>query len=307
MSEYLVGPLGALPNFNVPEMQDFLDSPGSIIDTSQEDKTVYPNQVKNHAIIPIKRLKNIESLDIDEESDVGYLIEHLATGLHYFVYVDNGEYGDQGKYSVVGVADFKGAKGDPYDLALSVEGNNRWASSKIDAVGTRIGGIPLNSDGSRYNGKWPYLEDGQQMSFLAQYQLEDQRYIHVFSAYNLEDYDYDYSNMGDDNQDPYACAIIEGGGAPHWIQMRALDTDEQILVHPDIAYTLTQSHSGIIAAPMWIQDDYTPGSGEYNFVIQIGDTDILEDEMDFLWGDAGALYLFADMKRDTVQVIMQDS
>lgn len=317
-SEFLTGPFNALPDFDVPGMQSFLNAPGSIVnippnnymvyyDNAPHDtNTVYPNAIKNHAIVPIEHVVEAENyIEIDKESKVGYLIENIATGLHYFVYAEAVEVGEKGSYRVIGVADFKGSKEEPYDIILSEVGNMRWRPSSIDALGTRVGGIPLSSDGNRYHGLWPHLKDGRQLSFVAQYQLEDKRYIHLFTGCDFDDYD--YSSMEDDRQDPYSCAFIEGGPVPAWIQMKTVETSEQKLVHPEVAYTRKESHSGIVAAPLWIQDDYTPGRGEYDFMIQIGDTDMLEDEMDFLWGDAGALYLFADMKTNRVKAIMQSS
>lgn len=87
MTEYLHGPETALPNFNDKNLQNFLDSPGSITNIPpQSHGSVYANHLKNHAIVPFSKLNSIESNNVDPTSDSGVLIEHLATGIHYFVY-----------------------------------------------------------------------------------------------------------------------------------------------------------------------------------------------------------------------------
>lgn len=298
MSEYLHGPDNALPNFNNEGMQDFLNSLGSIINFEPDDAvSIYPNAIKNHAIVPVGNLLRKEEHEVDEESEFGYLIEHLATGLHYFIYKD------EDGYRYKGVLDFKGSKEEPYDIALTWEEHKRWIRTDLDSLGTRIGGIPLNSNGTPYSGLWPYLKDGRRLSFLAQYELEDGRYLHVFIGNDFDDYD--YSDEGD--EDPYTCAVIEGGPVPSWIQMKSWEHEGLKLVHPDDAYTLQRDNTEILPAPEWIQDDYTPGTGEYKFLIQIGDTDDLDDKMAFVWGDGGDLYIFADLETNKVKAIMQCS
>lgn len=302
-SEYLSGPQDSLPIHITDEVDAFLNNPGSIIDAKPqgyEHDTVYPNVLKNHAIIPLSVLSSRENESIPDEVDSGYLVENLATGLHYVLYRDEGSLGCEG------IIDFKGTSENPFDIVLSSDEPERWKRSELDAHETRVGGIPLDSDGTPYTGLWPYLHDGTVLSFLAQYKLVDGRYIHIFIGHDLDEYD--YSTMdSDSNEDLYTCAVIEGGTAPAWVEMRELETEDLPLVHPDDAYTLELSNSGILAAPLWIQDDYTPGNGEYEFLIQIGDTDDLDDEMNFTWGDAWDIYLFADLSTDSVKAIVQCS
>lgn len=322
MAEFLHGPDNALPDFNEKGMQDFLDKPGAVIDIQhREDKSIYPNAIKNHAIVPINNLHCKEAHEVDENSDTGYLIEHLATGLHYFVYkdqvsldapawiMDKEEYRqkalqEKSSYRTRGVIDFKGTQEKPHDIVLTWEEYKRWHRSALDIPGTRIGGVPLNSDGTPYSGLWPYLKDGNRLSFLSQYELKDGRYIHIFIGHDFDDYD--YSEMEGD-EDPYACAVIEGGPVPSWIQMKPWEEEGLALVHPNDAYILERHNKEILPAPEWIQDDYTPGTGEYKFLIQIGDTSDVEDEMSFVWGDGGDLYIFADLETNRVQAIMQCS
>lgn len=302
MQEFYSGPYDALPNFEEDEIQYFLQNPGSIIEVPpQQYPTVYPMLMKSHAIVPLSKLWSLELDDLDKNSEFGHLIEHIPTGLHYFVYKEEDGLG----YYYKGVLDFKGSQSNPYDLVLVTQDYKRWIKSAINAPGTRIGGIPTNSEGIAYDELWPHLKDGRALSFLAQYELKDGRYIHIFRGNNLDDYD--YTEMNDENEDPYACAVIEGAPIPNWIQMKAVETEKLPLIHSDVAYTLKPHNKAILPAPFWIQDDYTPGTGEYQFLIQIGDTDRLKDEMAFEWGDSGDLYIFIDPKTDRVKAIMQCS
>lgn len=301
MQEFYTGPYDALPFFETEEQQDFLKNPGSVLKVPpQEYPTVYPMVIKSHAIVPIDNLHLKKVHEIEEGTEVGYLIEHLVTGLHYFIYAENDS------YRAKGILDFQGSKEKPYDIALTGEEYRRWHRSALDVTGTRIGGIPLNSDGTPYSGLWPYLMDGRRLSFLAQYQVKDGRYIHIFIGHDFDEYD--YTVMGDDYyEDPFACAVLEGGPVPEWIQMKSWQQEGLALVHPNDAYTLKRHNQEILPAPEWIQDDYTPGTGEYEFLIQIGNTDSLQDEMDFAWLGHGDLYIFADFETDRVKAIMQDS
>lgn len=301
MSKYFTGPYDALPNFETEEMQKFLKNPGSIIEIPpQTHPNVYPMRIKSHAIVPIDNLHFKEAHEIESSTLVGYLIEHIATELHYFIYAE------EDYYRAKGVLDFQGTKEEPYNIVLTGEEYRRWIRSKINVPGTRIGGMPLNCDGTPYNGLWPYLKDGRRLSFLAQYQVEDGRYIHIFIGHDFDEYD--YTVMGDDYyEDPFACAVMEGGPVPPWIQMKSWEQEDLALVHPNDAYILRRYNQDILPAPEWIQDDYTPGTGEYEFLIQIGNTDSLQDEMDFAWCGHGDLYIFADLKADRVKAIMQDS
>lgn len=322
MTEFLHGPELSLPDFNDEKLQTFLNSPGNIIDIPPKHMNpMYSNVIKNHAIVPIENLYSMKENDVDEESKYGYLIEHLETGLHYFVYkahdvtwqynkkTESREYHyGNSEYIARGVVHFEGSKEEPKNIVLIWDEYKRWISTALDAKGTKIGGIPLNSDGTPYSGFWPHLKDGRVLSFLAQYELEDGRYIHLFVGHDFDEYNYqapEYKTIMDVDEDPFSCAIIEGGPVPFWIEMKTLESSEQPLVHSNNAYALKSWRKDILPAPLWVQEEYIPGSGEFEFLVQIGDTSDLEDEMMFITGDGGDLYLFADLKTGVVKTIIQ--
>lgn len=322
MIEYRYGPELSLPNFNDAGLQEFLNSPGMTIEAPEKNtKSVYPNFIKNHAIVPIENLYSMESNDADASSKHGYLIEHLATGLLYFVYKAHDvtwQYDKKTKthksiygtsdYTARGVVNFEGSKEEPKNIALIWDEYKRWISTDLDTMGTRIGGIPLNPDGTPYSGLWPYLKDGRVLSFLAQYELEDGRYVHLFVGHNFDEYNYqapEYRSILDAYEDPFSCAIIEGCPVPLWIDMRPLDSENQPLVHANKAYKLKSFRKDLVPAPRWVQEEYVPGQGEFQFLTQIGDTYNLKDEMDFIDGDGGDLYLFVDLKSGIVKTIIQ--
>ncbi|HSN50020.1 MAG TPA: hypothetical protein VLR52_02230, partial [Bacteroidales bacterium] len=114
MEEFYTGPYDALPFFETEEQQDFLKNPGSIIEVPpQVHPNVYPMVIKSHAIVSIDNLHFKEAHEIESSTLVGYLIEHLTTGLHYFIYAE------EDYYRAKGVLDFQGTKEEPYNIVLT--------------------------------------------------------------------------------------------------------------------------------------------------------------------------------------------
>lgn len=170
--KFKYGPEDALPSFNQEGMQDFLDAPGSIIDIPPTDhKTIYPTAIKNLAIVPMTALNEVSFESLETRADKGYLIEHLATGYCYFVYLymsKTRQYNERNGlmpvplieewYAHEPIIDFKGPKDKPYDIDLFSEPHERWLPVALDYPGTRMGGIPLKSDSSQYDGLWPHFK-----------------------------------------------------------------------------------------------------------------------------------------------------
>lgn len=296
------GPEDALPIFNQEGRQEFLNSPGSIIDIPPADhKTIYPTAIKNLAIVPMSALNEISLESLETRADKGYVIEHLATGYCYFVYLQmtktkqyNSRHALMAEplieewYSHQPIIDFKGAKDNPYEIDLFSEPHERWLPVSLDYPGTRMGGIPLKSDGSQYDGPWPHFK-GEPLPFAGQHLLPDGRYVHIFFDDKDETSSFYNESKGRN------CVIREGGKVPSWIKMKKIK--EPLLMHADKALALSASNPEFRVAPRWLQGDYTPNSGKFDFIMQIeGDMVRTEDDPDFDWWLNGEFYVFLDHK-----------
>jgi hypothetical protein len=191
----------------------------------------------------------------------GTLIEHINTGYFFAVYKD-----EDGLFRSMEIFDFEGTPLSPANIEQAVfttEFEN-FEDTEIDSPGTRGGGIPLNSDGTLYEGPWPVLLGSDKpMYFAAQCQLPDGRYLHVFHQDDFEDFDGGYAPDG--ISDNMSCALIDGIPATPFTTLRP--DDECPLLMPDSAVKDTRVLRGAKRKqPFWMQDDASPNDPNYDFI-----------------------------------------
>jgi hypothetical protein len=235
-------------------------------------------------------------------SDEAYLIEHLATGFCYLLHQTTHEYWDKRglptPIDCLPVFGFEGTKEKPTKILYWLD-NSLFDPTSPDSRGTRIGGMPLNSDGTAYKGLWPYFED-KPLPFMAQFELADGRYVHVFADRMSDHAEYCFSEEKSAN-----CAIVEGGEIPPWVEMKSIDTP--ILVSAP-AYRPNRKYS-IPTPPCWLQGDATPDDPGMVYLGQISNEICAENDLDgqneYMFGDAGALYVFANPETGHARVTGQ--
>lgn len=72
---------------------------------------------------------------------------------------------------------------------------------------------------------------------------------------------------------------------------------EPLLMHSDKALALSPSNPELRVTPRWLQGDYTPDSGKFDFIMQIeGDMVKPQDDPDFDWWLNGEFYVFLNHK-----------
>lgn len=247
-----------------------------------------------HSVFPLEEvIQQSEEPEIPVEGE-GVLIEILSTGDFYVIYKN--EYDN---FDLFSVFDFEGSLQEPKNVVVADQFNELddvWIQTDPDSPGTRLGGVPLNTDGTPYDGPWPQTEDGK-FSFIGQYQLEDGRYLHIFANYDAENYD--YSSMIDDT-DPYTIVLIEGEPVPAGVLVQY--GGEQAIYSPDAAYAQKPRHSVKRYPPVWIQDDASPADPNLEFLLGYGETQGAED-MEL----AGDFYLYWNKNTKETKVLMQCS
>lgn len=304
-SEYKSGPEGAIFDFtrginnaSKDKKKLFLEdlhTPGTHINFSGSIPDAYNMTSVVHGKFPISEI-SVETDDYFElpEDGEGILLEHLATGYSFLVYDEDGQ------FEFLMVHDFSGSKEEPTNIRIASQFElieDLWIEVAPDASGARMGGIPLNSDGSVYTGPWPYAEDGY-FSFIGQYQLPDGRYIHQFANYNAENYD--YSTMED--IDPYSVALVEKGPIPEGVVVSS--NGKRDILYPDVAYAQKKHESVKTYPPVWIQDEPAVNDADYKFLLGFGARQGPEEAEEFNFGD---MYLFWNPKTNTAHTLMQCS
>lgn len=277
-------------------LQD-LSQPGTIIDfTPVSHPCIKDMEMVVHSTFPLKRVINADDADVElPENSNGVLLEQMSTGFFFIVFKEDDE------FNSLEVLDFSGTTTDPKKVWLSTEYLDEvkiWAPAKPKSRGTRIGGIPLNADGSPYTGPWPHVEDGW-FSFIGQYQLDNGSYVHLFSNDDAQNYDYT-DDMGDD--DSYAIALVEGEPVPNGIIIQ--ESGERHNSSPKRAYKTKTPKSTKRYPPRWVQGDGTPSDLDYEFLLQYGasstyDGDTINDEF------INEHYLFWNSKTGRVKLIVQ--
>lgn len=226
------------------------------------------------------------------------LVEVVSIGYFYGVYEHDGN------FSSFPIRDFFGSANKPAKVIPSLlfhEIDNLWIPTSPDALGTRIGGNPLNADGSSYNGPWPYTDDGK-YTFTGQYQLDDGRYIHLFDNYHASNYDYSSLRADGDPVDLYAIALIEGEDIPPNIVIQ--NFGERSSFSPNIAYAQSPYHSIKTPPPTWLQADETPHDAEMQFLIEYGETVGTEEGYLDIHGEA---YLFWNKRTGKTKILIQST
>jgi len=232
------------------------------------------------------------------ESGTGYMVEHVSTGFFFVIYRENE------KFEYLDVLDFDGTCCFPENVLIALPFEiDLWEPTEPVATGNRIGGIPLNSDGSPYTGPWPHTKDNT-MSFIGQYQLDDGRYIRIFFD-DTDDFDYS-ANMPDDEgdeTDPYTLAFLEGEPFP--AKYAFPDNNAKAISSPDKAGKMITPSFVKHFPPIWIQGDGTPNDPDYEFLWHFGFSsrykgNVIVDE----FGDS-EFYLFMNKKTGRIKVIMQ--
>ena len=306
-SEYKSGPEGAIFDFirginNAGEdkkelfLKD-LHTPGTRINFSGSIPDAYDMTSVVHGKFPLSEIsvENDDCFELPEKGE-GIILEHLASGYSFLVYEEDGE------FEFLMVNDFSGSKDEPKNIRIANQFEvieDLWFEVAPDSLGTRMGGVPLNTDGTLYAGPWPHAKDGY-FSFIGQYQLPDGRYIHQFSNYNAENYD--YSVMGDSDIDPYSVALVEGEPATEGVTL-SLEGQRDIL-YPDVAYAQKRHESVKAYPPVWIQDEPAVKDVDYKFLLGFGDRQGPIEADEFHYGD---MYLFWNPKNGTAHILMQCS
>lgn len=280
------------------EFISHLQSIGTIINFTPSDlPSSYDMKSIVHSIFSLSEVifEDSEYEEIPRKS-MGTLLENLATGYFFIIYENDDVF--------VGmmVHDFSGSKENPKAIRIANQFQfieDLWTKVAPDTPGTRMGGVPLNSDGSAYTGPWPYAEDGY-FSFIGQYQLPDGRYIHQFANYNAENYD--YSAMEDSNIDPYSVALVEGEPLPKGVV--ADNNGVKDIIYSDVAFMQKTCESVKKYPPVWIQGDATLRNTDFEFLIGFGDRQGPLDADEFRFGD---MYLFWNPKTGIAHTLMQCS
>jgi hypothetical protein len=238
-------------------------TPGTLIDfTPVDPPDNNGTTMLVHASFSLKQIVNPEDVydDLPEDGD-GVLVEHLGTGFFFVLYEEDGLLDSQP------VLDFSGTPDKPKKIYLSTwdfEEFDRWVPTKPTSEGTRIGGIPLNSDGTPYTGPWPGAEDGK-FSFVGQYRLKDGRYVYLFSNDDAENYDYSDDDI-DSGEDSYTVALVEDGPIPARVLIQ--EAGERKISSPKNAYKQRTPKSVKQYPPLWAQVDATPDDPYYEFLLQ---------------------------------------
>lgn len=277
--------------------KDDIYTAGTYIDfTSSMFTPVHDMASVIHSVFPLDEVidRNLDT-EIPTEGNAA-LVEILSTGDFYFIYTD--EYDN---FRLLRVFDFAGTREHPTDVQVADEFNELddvWIPVDPDASGTRLGGVPLNSDGTPYDGPWPITEDGN-FSFIGQYQLEDGQYIHIFANYDTENYD--YSSMTDDDiTDPYTVALVEGQTVPAGVLVQY--GGEQAIYSHDEAYAQKPCKSVAKYPPIWVQDADEPQDADWEFLLGYGEVQGAT-EIEF----SGDFYLYWNKNTKETKVLMQCS
>jgi hypothetical protein len=274
-------------------------TPGTLIDFTPVD---HPDNKGTtmlvHASFSLKKIVNPEDVydDLPEDGD-GVLVEHLGTGFFFVLYEEDGLLDSQP------VLDFSGTPDKPKKIYLSTwdfEEFDRWVPTKPTSEGTRIGGIPLNSDGTPYTGPWPGAEDGK-FSFVGQYRLKDGRYVYLFSNDDAENYDYSDDDI-DSGEDSYTVALVEDGPIPARVLIQ--EAGERKISSPKNAYKQRTPKSVKQYPPLWAQGDATPDDPDYEFLLQYG-PDSTYDGDSINENFHSECYLFWNPKTDETKLLMQ--
>lgn len=298
------GPEDCLPDFPDDEIIKFLKSPGSILSRQpQNGRSIYDPTLKSLAVIPIEEaIPEEDRVFMKVRGNEAYLIEHLATGFCYLLHEATYEYwakrGLPTPMDRLPIFGFDGTKERPSNILYWLT-NDLFEQTSPDSLGTRIGGIPLNSNGTSYKGLWPHFE-GKPLPFMAQFELADGRYVHVFADANSDHDEYCFSEENSAN-----CAIVEGGEIPYWVDMKSID--EPLLI-PAPAYRPNHKYS-VPTPPCWLQGDATPDDAGMVYLGQISANMCAEDDnegnFEYMFGDSGALYVFANPETGRARVTGQ--
>lgn len=278
-----------------------LDRPGTIIDFASVDDKEYPHV--EEAIVHGKFSLAEAILEEDSYEEIprtgnAVLIEHLHTGFFFAIYEND-------YFGYFRVHDFNGTKEHPEEVQEMFfwgmpEG---WEPIEPDAPGTRVGGVPLNADGTPYDGPWPGTDEGHYY-FVAQYRLEDGHYIHVFMNNDRKTYDY-AGKMKDDEDDidPYAIALLEGQSLS--VDFLLSSDGERPNLSEDVAYARKPLKNATNYHGVWVQDEAPPRDRNYEPLMHFGDGAQCNEETILDDIDYGYFNLFFNRKTGQAKVIMQ--
>lgn len=229
----------------------------------------------------------------------GTLIEHINTGYFFAVYQDEDEL-----FQSMEIFDFEGSPLSPTNIEQAgyTTELHEWVEIAADSKGTRMGGIPLNPDGSKYDGPWPetYHDDGI-MSFAGQFELPDGRYLHLFLNYDAEDFIYGWDV--DDISDPYSCALVDGVPVTPAVTLRT--GGERPVLRRNSAQKGTKKPKGVRKfQPFWMQDDEAPNDPRYAFLLQYT-VDSIDGKADFGGVSEIDYYVFWNDRESKALIISQ--
>lgn len=277
MSNYKFGPSDAMDFLmeDTPEVEKFNISIGATVEFDSTN-SIFPNILKNLGRFDINDLADPDEERTDETpfgrgEEYGTLVEHIPSGIVYAVIPET---------YIRPVYDYDATTDWPTNIALSID--EPWTPVALDASGTRVGGS------TKYIRKaWPHY-NGCPLSFAAQYELPNGKYVHIFVN---EDADDSWASENGAN-----CAIVDDGPIPSWIELRPVENEDETILFRNAysAYAPPVLETELPLPPSWIQGDETPEDTGYRFLFQFGDNipNLDDSEWEFFFGDCGDMYVF---------------